>query len=45
MDTMKKEILTHDKIKHDLDREVKQYTVMPKGIAIFAAVSLIFLMI
>ena len=45
MNTMKKEILTHDKIKHDLDREVKQYTVMPKGIATFAAVSLIFLMI
>jgi hypothetical protein len=42
---MKKDVITPERIKHDLDREVKQYTVMPKGIATFAAVSLIFLMI
>lgn len=39
---MKKEILTHDKIKHDLDREVKKHTPMPISIAIFAAISFIF---
>ena len=39
---MKKEILTHDKIKHDLDREVKKRTPMPISIAIFAAISFIF---
>lgn len=42
MNTMKKEILTHDKIKHDLDREVKKHTPMPISIAIFAAISFIF---
>ncbi|MBE6593931.1 MAG: hypothetical protein E7642_08105 [Ruminococcaceae bacterium] len=38
---MKKEVITRDKIKHDLDYEVKKSTMMSKGIIIVAAVLLI----